>query len=763
MKVHNSPALLALTALLSVYTVTADIISSGVYYDAGKAAYSDHPTITGKGATSDSSLCWAITGSNMIQYWQDTYHRYSDNETATPTGLTNENYATPSGTRYLNVYEHALSNAQSNEGGDISSFIEWWHTGSAPKTGNNTLISQSTGFYNNMYAQNTPSYTKTTETNDMATFIISNSFVKGTSIGLDIQGKCNHAITCWGYETDDNGNLTALILTDGDDGYFGAFRVEVQKESVWQKQYIDYGTGTVYAPEYTEGERLVLLTDEQRNTENHYYGNGYSYIVGATAINTPNSYTDADGNSTDLSAVRFYNTVNSAIEAGSVLTENTTLRENAIVNGAGITVGDGENVIILTSASGSALSLTSDGSTSSTGLTVANGSMVSLKDLTVDGYEAGGVNLVSKAYFNDGNVSVTNNNISGNGAGITNTSYLEIKDGANVAITGNTASENGGGIYNKENAIVSIRGNDSVTFSGNQASRGNDIYNQSGGSVNIADNAAVTFHGNGNNAIVNKGDLYLSAKTGDSIDFYNATLDSSEGTTYIGRDINGRSTDTGGSINFHETSDGKGAVTTITSSTETGYSRYTDSGEFIVYAIPDIQEPTINSAEFNNLVMSFDEIAGTSKTESSISFADIQTSASLTLRDLTMPDNSSITALSEQTITLSNLTILFTENHLSGNEQDGYTLNLADMLVGNFLFDGVIFDLTNLSTLSGDVKIDLSGAYLEGYGPFISYNQEPITGMQLITATSPFSIPEPTTTTLGITALIALALRRRRK
>lgn len=743
----TSPCLLALLLAISATPVVADVIGSGVYYDVGKASYSDNPTISDKGVETDSMLCWAITGSNMVQYWQDTYVGHADNPEDTPNGVTSSTSNNPYGTRYLNVYEQVLSSAKMDKGGDISSFFDWWFKGDAPQADSegNESLSQMTGYYNLMYnGQDT--YTTNDSVSDMSSFIVEKLSVQGASIGLDIAGNCAHAITCWGYEIDQDGNLSALILSDGDDKYFGTYRVEVQRENV---KYEFDSTNPQPA-----SEKWVIITDDRHE----YYGYGYNYIDKATAIFTPERYTNSGGEDVDLAT-------NSAVSAGSILAENTKLWEDTTVEGAGITVGDGKNVVVMTADSAVNLSLVGN-SSESVGLTVAAGGMASLSNLSVSGYKQGGLNLVGKTYLHDGNVTIADNkSTNSSGGAIVNKSYLEISNGGDILILENTADNGqGGAIYNAANADISIRGNGNVIFMSNAAKEGNDIYNAEGGTINIADNEAVNFYGNGGSAIVNKGSLYLSAEAGKSIDFRNASIDSKGGTTYIGRDSNGRSVDNTGSVNFYSVTHGEGAVTTIKAAKTSGNQRYNEQNEFIVYAFPQFQPEIIEiiSAAFDNVTMSVDAIAGVSADTSSMKYADIDTSAALTLSNLTMDTTSSITAEGANEITLSQVTITLTDADISEmSTADVFIFDLTDMLVGNFSFDDVLMDLSGVTTLSNQsIEIDFGSAYATNQvisttsGLFVTYSF----------ADTPYTaVPEPTTATLSLLALAGLAARRRRR
>lgn len=747
MKLLYTPALILLLSTLSV--ATADVIGGGVYYDVGKISYSADSSITYPGTLNDDSLyCWVGTGANLIQYWQDSYLQYSDastdedTTTNTPNG-TIEGYTTPTGTSYLEVYKQALKDGKENESGYAPTLIEWWMKG----TQTTTFNENTGGYYNNIFRDaETTTGVDWADSQAVSDVIIKGSANQGTGIGLALFGNIGHSITCWGYETDTDGkNITALILTDTDDKHFGAFRVDVEAKQI----LFDAGdnVGTI-------GDRLTIFTDDTAS----YYNNGYNYINQADYIVTPENIQQSDTQ-----------TVNSSISSGDTIVANTKLTTNATIENAGITVGDEKNVIIFTANKGVSLSLKGN-QLSDTGLTVANGGMMSLEQLTVTNYEQNGMNLSGKAYLHNGDV-----NISNNGKGITNNSYLEIKDGGSISITNN----DNGGLFNKENAIISIRGNDNVHFSGNTENQGNDIYNSEGGIINIAGNESVEFIGNGGYAIVNKGEIYLSAETGKSIDFNNASIDSSGGTIYMGKDHNNRNTNREGSVKFFENAEGNGQYTTVTSS-DTGIESRDIIGEykgetyeepmFVVYAYTDIQVPKTSSAEFTNVIISYNKIEGvarenilrtttlesTDETVLNIANANIETTAGLTVKDLTMDTTSSIEALGANFITLEDVVITLNQEDVV----DG-TVQLADMFGGNFTFNNVRFDASGLEEVDiTTLTFDLSNAYLSEDSTL--YVEESAVEQGKIRSIETAVIPEPTTATLSILALVGLMARRRR-
>lgn len=761
MKIRSS-RFLALACTVVTLPVSADYIGSGQFYDVGKGTYSSNAgaQIVGTRTVNDSLYCWAGTGSNLMQYWQDTYLQYEDSPGATPNGFVEGGgFNNPDGTRYLNIYERVLEMSQKNGGGYPREFFDWWYKGSSEGMTPGLLEQPGTGYFEQMYKTASTSQVYEVEPNPLGVhqFLQDCFKTQGTAVGLSIYGNCQHAITCWGYETDQNGNISALILTDTDDRYFGAFRVDVEVKDIL---YWDYPFEDI----------PVLFTDD----ETGYYGNGYNFFMWVDAINTPDSYTNEAGETIDLRDAKQLKPAESTVQAGETMVQNVLLTEQKTVTGQGMTVGDGQRIVVLASDNGAGLSLSSGSQTPAggTGLSVAQGSMVSLENLDIDGYDGGGLEVVGKTYLHDGQVSITNNHSDTDGGGASVSTYLEIKDCEKVVFKGNSSDGKGGAIYNKGNpavedsavpSIVSIRGNGSVLFEGNSAQEGNDIYNARGGKVNIAENGSVRFNGSGGVAIVNKGELFLAADEGKSIDFINTSIDSTGGTVYIGRDINGRNESNTGVVHFNEN------ALTIASRAPQIESRMYE-GYFFVPTYPELELSSPLSTVFTNVTLAADAIIGhgQSPEESIVEFAAISTLAPLTMMNLSMDTTSTLTGEDGVPITLSNVEVYLTASDLASPESrvgtggEDFEFNLYDMFAGNFSFNRVSFVTVDIPELTQDalVAFNLGNAYLSDM--LITLNGQAVNGENVYFRSTPY-VPEPSGGTLVVLSLAALAARRRRK
>lgn len=746
------PSLLA-TAVVAVHSAliikAETLIGTGNYYDVGKGSYSSDPQAhdmgeyASGGKRTDGVLCWAASASNLIQYWQDTY--YDENAAqGTPNGLNPVTYNSPQGTRYLKVYEKFLSSSCMNKGGNASAAFDWWMKDTAVMDegeykldntkkwyydselfeGQESAAAEETDcFWRNIYSD-VPYSTADLKEN------LQDAFAKqGQGVALQIWQICpedplhnsrNHAITCWGYESDETG-VTALYLSDSDDYEFGVFRVNVSLGEV---------TNIIGAGETGYLTGLVLSTDEQLD--------GYSKdfevaLLSTNHIATPSSIAE-DREDPEI-----------RLQAGASITSNGLLKGTNDLSGAGITIGDGGNITVLSSDQDSTLSLTDAAAENTTGLTVMSGSLASLYGLSVEGYDKGGIVNTGRVYLHEGVVNLTGNSAT-DGAAINNGNYVSIEGNESVSITGNTAIGKGGAIYNTSE--LSIRGNAEVIFSGNTAAQGNDIYNAKGGSVNIADNGSVAFKGqNGEAAIVNDGTLYLKSGTDDrGISFQDASLDSRRGITYVGQDINGAITET--SLKFAD-----------------------DTKTLTEISAKDTSLPAV----LKEVKVGAAEIIGTGAGTASLQNSAVSCAADLRLSHLTLDASSKFTGQSEGKLTLDNLVIDLSGFEMSGEyapefDISGMFTGFGSMTVNSVYLDASSFELyENWDEYYSFVSVNFGEMLNDGTrlavligNDMMTQNFEIYDGGNVM-FWGEVAVPEPATGTLGLLALAGLAARRRRK
>ena len=754
-------------------TASADVIGNGVCYDLGKAAYS---TDTELPSRRDQSYCWAAGASNIVQYWQDTYYKYKDTDVEVPNG-TNSTYGSPTGTMYLNVYQKAYDCGVANKddkygSGYPSDFIDWWMKGTS--TEQLQAPEDFKGYYNNFFGDNKTSGTflavldegwviptcfgdpRTNPENfkgntdgvpggdnnalweNMSNFIKEAFSVQGRALALNL--RASHIITCWGYETDESGRVSTLILSDSDDAAFGTFRAQIgigdtDATPVDEDFYLSYG------------QRITLSTDDQSALKypisQESQGHGTIWITSFTYIDTPNE------------KIAEKNNPSGDVSTGKAIENNVQLTENKTVLGAGIVVGDGAKAVVLTADKD--VSLTMDGQHSaSIGVTVVDGAMVSLSDVKIENYQGGGVKTEGKAYFHDGQVSILGNSSEGNGGAALNSNYLEFLDCDHVSISNNSATGMGGAICNSDKGTVSFRGNKQVVFSGNTDNgKASDIYNGADSYLNIADNGSVVFYGqDGAASIVNDGTIFLRAQDGKKIAFNNSSLNSDNGTVYVGKDIMFRDNNYSDAYVF-DTNEGNG-----------GTVDFVDAGgrKISLRSNPE-QETTYSTLQ--HLSVSAGSIVGAGDNGGIISNALITSLGGLTVSNLKLDTTDTINSLGVAYTELGNVVLTLTDA-----DRDGNMFDLTNVFTGNLTLNNVVFDLSQV-TLTGDdlskLTFDLSNAYaaitdLNQQLSFktakgtVSYVQA---GSTVLLAATP--LPEPTTGTLSLLALAGLAARRRRK
>lgn len=508
-----------------VGTTCAATIGSGKIYDVGKGSYSSNK----EALASDTVMCWAAASSNMIQYWQDEYSELVAE--GTPNGYADHSFGQPDGTRYLAVYEQFLDSSTADQGGRHCVALDWWFK----NEGDEALNAKEAYYAAGQAPDSSIAYTFGLNDKVELQQMLEMGFSKaGQAVGLeiwqqdptDLMGNSRyHAVTCWGYETDAAGELTALYLTDSDDREYGALRVEVE-------------AGHAIDPDLGDIPMLQLKTDAPLDG---FGGQFHVSLAGVVTLDTP------DAVATSVSATF------PVIAEATCIAENVKIGDSEYAEGSGLKFGNGQDAMIAAGNAGSML-FSFGYYQGGNGVTVSNGAMLSMENLASVYHLGAGLVNEGKTYLHNGEVQFYGNISEGcDGAGVRNSGYLEIKDGADILFAYNEAtnSANGGAIAN--NGTMSLRGNASITFMENTAGgTGHDIYNAEGATLSIADNGSVSFiTGTDAVSIANRGNLYLASSSEQSIGFLGSSLDSRGGSLYIGRDAAGHCSGMDGSVDFY--------------------------------------------------------------------------------------------------------------------------------------------------------------------------------------------------------------------
>ncbi len=247
---------------MSVFGDLADSITTPEYTYLNSTHFSS--------LTNDSGHCWAYTAANMLQYWQTYYGVFA--QKVGETGNTPVH-----GLNYDKEYLSKLAGTQSlrlnklfydsfeNVGADPSKAFNWYlsginganqtDAGSAPGYFSQYFEGQSASTYVNFYPNYAGSRTLSEISDLMKTSLgytqnsegVWEQTIKGQIMHLDLAGTSSHAITCYGLETDENGDVTALYVVNSDDGTYNL-------EKVYCK-LLSNGVGLYYDEDCTQAWR----------------------------------------------------------------------------------------------------------------------------------------------------------------------------------------------------------------------------------------------------------------------------------------------------------------------------------------------------------------------------------------------------------------------------------------------------------------------------------------------------------------------------
>lgn len=194
-----------------------------------------------------------------------------------------------------------------------------------------------------------------------------------------------------------------------------------------------------------------------------------------------------------------------------------------------------------------------------------------------------------------------------------------------------------------------------------------------GATAEIAWNESVRFSAENaqNSTALNMGTMYLAAEEGQSITFHNTTLDTLDGTLYLGKDAAGKTHAT--TLSFT----GNSAATNVSSL----------SGV---------------STELSGLSLSLNSISSKQGEMVSVDNLNVSTDTDLVVNGLVLGSNVQLAEKDEaHALTLSNVVVDLgnTQYTIQQNERGGknYIFDLQSMLSGNITLSGITFDASDLS------------------------------------------------------------------
>ena len=516
MKFSLSVLLALAGTLLSQAAVT---VVSGNVYDVGKyyLGRDNSLWLFGEyfGPYEDGAMCWAASAANIIQHWQDTYSDFADPGKTVPNGTQVNNYIYPRGTGELKVYEQILKDWKMGSGVPYNAISLWMQGATAKGAGGRyypsgaSLEKQDTGgYYKQLFGSgasvmpvypsltNAPFYSlqiakfgresTSPQLTDIRATLAKAFEVQGQAVSLLVQGvgsDSGHAITCWGYETDEKGVITSLILSDSDDRKFGTFIVNLSEAA----------------------DRTATIQTDRYNS---WYHGDYA-IKDVVYITTPEKTSVQIGDKPAGTAVAYERAPQAEIEdLDNPVTQSGCLTK-AVSTGTHVTIGGGTDdhgadvAVVFTTADDAAISIHDDTDEGAL-LTVADGGMALLYGgLNLQGGKANsaqGAEVLGHLYVHGGDVEVAackayehagaalhggvlepdpDAFVDVDTDGLYATSYIEVRHAGSVSIHDNASEVSsdtfiGGGAVSAEDSF-SFRDNESVVINDNSI-RGNFVY-----------------------------------------------------------------------------------------------------------------------------------------------------------------------------------------------------------------------------------------------------------------------------------------------
>ncbi len=207
----------------------------------------------------DANTCWYQVSSNVLQYWQSYYGVFYKGDRELVYGYNyDKQYADElAGTQSLKLGMYFYDN-WANEGGNIIEAAKWYLSGvddfdTLNTTGNGGFFS---GYYDegeSVYSRVSTHYSDNRDfRRDLYSLFgmkkgVGDSYSQaevGKILYLGVYGysDCNrlgHALTCYGFECDDEGYVTSLKVTNSDDSQYGMFTLYLRRENATLWLYED--------------------------------------------------------------------------------------------------------------------------------------------------------------------------------------------------------------------------------------------------------------------------------------------------------------------------------------------------------------------------------------------------------------------------------------------------------------------------------------------------------------------------------------------
>ncbi len=769
--------------------------------------------------TNDSGHCWAYTAANMLQYWQTYYGVFAKKAREEgPTIKHGLNYdkeymSDMRGTQSLKL-NALFYNSFNNVGADPSKAFKWYLTGINGENQNDS--SSAPGYFSQYFSGDPSTYTNffpngnwSRTMSEIADLMrgslgytqnsdgVWEQTTKGQIMHLDLAGNSTHAITCYGLETDENGDLKALYVVNSDDGTYNLEKVYCKLVDTGYNQgvhlYYDEACTEAWRSNFRVTGWSSINTPEVLKNMLAEYESGKLTWMGTLEAWTNSPAVAADVNvlptdatgwmtyaGTGTEHAGYYNTCyttgrgvefNDEAASGTVnVAEDITVAAMAVNNSAldYTFKGEGQTITADSLRKTGSGALVFDGVKLYTNGTVtANGNSITFTDdANIDSIDE------SSLVISGGTTTIRNSSTWTNLKNLALSEQTRLNTGASVHVAGNiTTTEATGTLAEGTNSGINAAycitvGTEGDASTGNVELKGDMT---AGSYIHILGNANITGNVSSNGTAWGTADSHIDIKG-------NATIGGSlsakqyvtiGGNATLGADasIDGKLT-VGGTLSGTNTEEN---ISVTAASMELGgnVSHVDLKASTITLAAKDDDTLTLDSV---NMELTGTELSLTNVTVTgNSSFSSTAGALTLHAENVTIVLDASNSSLSVHVSPVMPLSL----EPLTQAEEGGASLTLeSDMLAGVDLSGSLTLDLSAWKELmqTGDT---LTLAFAENMNfaegatvqatfdngaTFVSADN---IGSNMAVFTRP--VPEPTTTALSLLALAGLAARRRRK